>query len=1279
MLSVVRRRVGFGFILYDQMRLLLAILFLFFQVYSIAQTQGELVFHQHLLDSNRHSGVQSTRDIFIDDSNYVWVFGDFRGSMNFSDLNPNSVLSATGASVDGFVGKFDTLGNFISGFKIGGAGYLTSRKILVNSIGEIFVGGEATSNISFPVYGNEEMRYKFAELYVIKFNQQGEALAHYVLDSVQGTVNFNDFTIDHNNNVYIAGGFVDSIDFDHGPGLAKYHSGGGEAAFIVKLDNAFGFQEVKIFNSPNSLIRSIETNSSGELFFTGQSSISFDIHPHADSINLISGNGLFDFFIGKFDANGQLSFINNFGGSGLDNIYSLALFPNGNFLVSGFISGVVDLDPSALASNSSSPNGRFFAIYSPNGDFNSFHPFTGVIYSIFCNSNNEIILTGNCNGVLDLDPGPSQYNVATSGGSSSEWFYFGKYSSYGAFVSGFSVYQPNSGTLLLRSVTNSLGSKLFLGGIINGSSNLSPSGTIIVNPTNTYQSGFLCAWDLTSQSFLWGKSLDGFSFDASDQFIPVTCKFLESGFYLGGSFNRGFDLDPGPGEFGVVELAGQSSAYIARYTNAGDFVFGGILTSSGSLSLSSLATSINGDLVVGGQFNGNLNVSLTGTANVNLPTTGSFVSTYDSLGQLLNYFTISDFTLQKLVTDDNGNVFITGFVNSTSDLDPGPSNVSGYSGVAVAKYNSNLGYLTSFSISSGINVLSSMQVIDQQLVVLGKFSSNTSDFDPGPGVFAFSGLSQSVFLAKYDLNLSFLAGRSISSSNPLTKFISTGKDSSGSLFVLLDGHGNLNLGPGPGSIPITLNSSGSGIVIEYDWNNLNCLSFNRIPYLIPMSFDVELDGSYTVLERSNFYMSVPGLYNQITLLPFDGQIPSNYLLRFNRNHLLTDYFRILSTVETNPAQILYFDNRSFVLPISISSDLQFNDLPPENFYSDYDIHLIGIKFESHRDVWPGDCNYDGVVNGFDMFNIGLGYGVSGVSRAQISTSWQPFHCESWNNFFSSGENYKHSDTNGDGIINDQDTVAVVLTNLGQTHFLAPYDMTYFRTGGVEFSITSNESSFLPGDTMVFRFDTGLSNDIIDLYGIAGNFTLDTNLFFPGSLNFYWDTTIVGGAPSTIRMAKLRGNHVDFAIVRKDNLGIDTSGRFFTFSCVAKNASLLGQSFTIENLDIRMVNSTGEIIPLSILDSINVFIDGSIGLEEDKIHLVSLFPNPAWESLLLDAGTQIIQKIVISDCSGKVIWIQNSSHSSQKMDLDIRLLQTGIYFIDIYLQGEICRKKFIKLK
>ena len=77
-------------------------------------------------------------------------------------------------------------------------------------------------------------------------------------------------------------------------------------------------------------------------------------------------------------------------------------------------------------------------------------------------------------------------------------------------------------------------------------------------------------------------------------------------------------------------------------------------------------------------------------------------------------------------------------------------------------------------------------------------------------------------------------------------------------------------------------------------------------------------------------------------------------------------------------------------------------------------------------VMPGDGNNDGKANVYDLLNIGKGYASAGAPRPEASIDWLPQYAAKWPLCSNTGMNYKHMDSNGDGLINEFDISPIEL-------------------------------------------------------------------------------------------------------------------------------------------------------------------------------------------------------------------------------------------------------------
>jgi len=82
---------------------------------------------------------------------------------------------------------------------------------------------------------------------------------------------------------------------------------------------------------------------------------------------------------------------------------------------------------------------------------------------------------------------------------------------------------------------------------------------------------------------------------------------------------------------------------------------------------------------------------------------------------------------------------------------------------------------------------------------------------------------------------------------------------------------------------------------------------------------------------------------------------------------------------------------------------------------------------SEFEVYPGDCDNNGVVDAFDILPIGVYFQSEGFKRENVSFVWEPERNKTW---YSRAATY--ADANGDGVVDERDVIGIGV-NWGNTH------------------------------------------------------------------------------------------------------------------------------------------------------------------------------------------------------------------------------------------------------
>ena len=126
---------------------------------------------------------------------------------------------------------------------------------------------------------------------------------------------------------------------------------------------------------------------------------------------LLNSVGGTDAFVGRTDAQGDMVWIKQFGGTGSDAAYANDIDANGNIFVSGYFSGTMVVDGTTVTSNSGSQD-AFLAKLDPTGNLLWIRTFGGndhdFVYDLALDQLGNAIITGNFKGTVSI--GANTYN-----------------------------------------------------------------------------------------------------------------------------------------------------------------------------------------------------------------------------------------------------------------------------------------------------------------------------------------------------------------------------------------------------------------------------------------------------------------------------------------------------------------------------------------------------------------------------------------------------------------------------------------------------------------------------------------------------------------------------------------------------------------------------------------------------------------------------------------------------------------------------------------------------
>lgn len=329
-----------------------------------------------------------------------------------------------------------------------------------------------------------------------------------------------------------------------------------------------------------------------------------------------------------------------------------------------------------------------------------------------------------------------------------------------------------------------------------------------------------------------------------------------------------------------------------------------------------------------------------------------------------------------------------------------------------------------------------------------------------------------------------------------------------------------------------------------------------------------------------------------------------------------------------------------------------------------DCLLVGL-------VYPGDANNNGVVNAWDLLQIGIAYDLMGEVRTDASTNWLAQEATEWLTTFNNSVNAKHADTNGDGLINEEDVQAIDL-NYNNSH---PAPTSYFANVNTaenyELAMTVS-GNLSPGETV--QLDVKLANTtnpINDLYGIAFALEGSVPFFETGSLQMNTANSMMGNSANRLEMIKTLSNQtqVDIAMVKVDLEAVSGSGLLASFSFEIPT-DFVGNELTLQLKDIMAITNDGT--EFTITHEPVSFGTSSVIEGNEIANAVRLFPNPTAKVLNIDAVDMQIESMEVFDVNGLLL----KSYAGAERILNVEELSAGIYFLKVQTLGGVGVKRFV---
>ncbi len=432
----------------------------------------------------------------------------------------------------------------------GGTGIDQGNAIAVDTFGNVLVAGDFNGSLDFdPGPGIHTLTTMGVDMLIAKYDPNGNLMWAHAIGAA-GVDAGTGIAVDDSGNVFVAGHFEQTVDFDPGPSTFNFTALGGKDFVLLKLDPNGNFRWAKQFGTVNQELRpDIALDGYGNIHLAATFSGTMDCDPGPATLNLMSDNGSPDAFVVKLTSNGTLIWAKHWGGPGSELVEGIALDSLGNVCTTGTFDATADFDP-GTGQAYLSPNGPFKDVFvsklNAAGNFEWAFPVGGTehdyAYAITCDLNGSALISGHFKGTVDFDPGPATVNFTSSFGNQDVFLLKvnsqGKFEWLQQFPNG-GGYSGSTGTSLLTDPSGNI----FFTGTYTGNLDFDPGpGTQVLISSNGYDI-FLLKLNPAGGLIWVGATASHISPDKAHALALDNAGNICLTGYFGG--NADFDMGPG--------------------------------------------------------------------------------------------------------------------------------------------------------------------------------------------------------------------------------------------------------------------------------------------------------------------------------------------------------------------------------------------------------------------------------------------------------------------------------------------------------------------------------------------------------------------------------------------------------------------------------------------------------------------------------------------------------------------------------------------------------------
>jgi hypothetical protein len=360
------------------------------------------------------AAISGTRDVTAnalaaDANGNVYLSGNFR---NTTDFDPGAgVFNLTpGANADGdaYLLALDTNGVFRYAQDIPTPGTQGPSDLLLGTGEQLATDAAGYIYLTDRVQEQPDLDPDRSNIVVTKFMARGRMLWTRRFVDLNAIVFPHAMTVDAAGDVYLAGNVYHSADFDPGPAVRTF----ADAEFLLKLTTDGNFAWIGALG--DSTISSLTTDAGGNVYVAGGYSDSLDFNFSRRRSFTLTAAGDQDAFLAKYASTSALAWAHSIGGSGFDNSTAISVAADGTVYDAGYFVGraYFNAGVSRFRLTSQTASDSFLAAFDPDGTFLTASQINPLINHLSALPAGGIIAGGFIATAGDVDPGPGVFTLA---------------------------------------------------------------------------------------------------------------------------------------------------------------------------------------------------------------------------------------------------------------------------------------------------------------------------------------------------------------------------------------------------------------------------------------------------------------------------------------------------------------------------------------------------------------------------------------------------------------------------------------------------------------------------------------------------------------------------------------------------------------------------------------------------------------------------------------------------------------------------------------------------